>query len=78
MDAARPTDDPIRVLIVDDDRGQAQMLGRLLDLEGFTTETTFDPEAALARAQAWRSQVVVSDYRMPKLSGLEVFYALKG
>ncbi len=77
MDAARPTDDSIRVLIVDDDRGQAQMLGRLLDLEGFTTETTFDPEAALARAQAWRPQVVVSDYRMPKLSGLELFYALK-
>ncbi|MCG8555366.1 MAG: response regulator [Proteobacteria bacterium] len=66
-----------RVLVVDDDAGQRATLAANLELDGFLVEAVADGHQALERARQQRFDVVVTDYRMPGLSGLETLQALK-
>ena len=60
------------ILIVDDDRKIADMLRRTLVYEGYHVVTAADGREALATAQAQRPDLVVLDWLMPGLDGLEV------
>jgi CheY-like chemotaxis protein len=62
------------VLYIDDDEVLVLMVERLLQRSGFRVTTASDPLAALAqlRAQPEAFDVVVTDFNMPELSGLEV------
>jgi PAS domain S-box-containing protein len=62
------------VLYIDDDEVLVLMVERLLQRSGFRVTTESDPLAALAqlRAQPEAFDVVVTDFNMPELSGLEV------
>lgn len=66
-----------RVLILDDEPRMGAVLARMLAREGFETEWTDDGERALALAAAGGLDVIVSDLRMPGLSGLEVLARAK-
>lgn len=65
-------DRPVRVLLVDDEPGYADMVAEYLELnDGIDTvvpET--DPRAALARLEDSAVDCVVSDYAMPGVDGL--------
>src|SRR5262245_44829549 len=65
------------VLIVDDDRKITDMLRRTLAYEGYAVVTAADGQEALAKAQAHRPDVVVLDWLMPGLDGLEVAKRLR-
>jgi two-component system CheB/CheR fusion protein len=66
-----------RVLIVDDSEDAAISLGILLDRLGHQVQTEHDPVAAVARAEAFRPDVVLLDIGMPGLSGLDVCARLR-
>lgn len=65
------------ILIVDDDPKLLNMLRRTLAYEGFHVLTATDGNAALAQAQAHRPDVIVLDWMMPGLNGLEVIQQLR-
>src|SRR3712207_5374023 len=65
------------VLIADDDRKIIDMLRRTLAYEGYHVVTASDGREALAKAQAHRPDVVVLDWLMPGLDGIEVARRLR-
>src|SRR4051812_40525251 len=62
----------MRVLLVDDERGLAQAVGRALELDGFAVDLAFNGVGGLHRALEGAYDVVVLDIRMPGLSGYDV------
>jgi DNA-binding response OmpR family regulator len=71
------TDGPAHILVVDDDATVADVVGRYLRHEGFTTETVADGRVALDRALASPPDLVVLDLMLPGLDGLEVCRRLR-
>jgi len=65
------------ILIVDDDRKIIDMLRRTLAYEGYRVLTAADGIEALSRAQADRPDLVVLDWLMPGLDGIEVARRLR-
>ncbi|PLS81578.1 MAG: DNA-binding response regulator [Chloroflexi bacterium] len=65
------------VLIADDDRKIIDMLRRTLAYEGYHVVTAADGHEALTQAHAHRPDVVVLDWMMPGLNGLEVARRLR-
>ncbi|MDQ3856001.1 MAG: response regulator transcription factor [Chloroflexota bacterium] len=65
------------ILIVDDDRRIIDMLRRTLAYEGYQVLTALDGPEALAKAQAGRPDLVILDWLMPGLEGLEVARRLR-
>ncbi len=65
------------VLIADDDRKIIDMLRRTLAYEGYHVVTAADGHEALAKALAHRPDVVVLDWLMPGVDGLEVARRLR-
>jgi DNA-binding NtrC family response regulator len=62
-----------RILIVDDDAGQRSLLDSFLRGQGFETVVVESGEKALAALRAQPVSLMISDVRMPGLSGLETF-----
>lgn len=65
------------VLIVDDDRKIIDMLRRTLAYEGYHVITATDGHQALLQAQTQRPDVVILDWLMPGLAGIEVARRLR-
>jgi two-component system, OmpR family, response regulator MprA len=65
------------VLIADDDRRITDMLRRTLAYEGYQVITAADGNAAITQARAHRPDVVVLDWLMPGLDGIEVARRLR-
>jgi len=65
------------ILIADDDHTLTAMLRQTLADEGYRVLTVADGKEALAQAQAHRPDLVVLDWMMPGLSGLEVARRLR-
>src|SRR5262245_39869703 len=68
-----PTSEPpaLRILIVDDDPGQRSLLNSYLTSQGFSTMTVDSGERALAALRDGGIVMMISDVRMPGISGLE-------
>ncbi|HXU75610.1 MAG TPA: sigma-54 dependent transcriptional regulator [Methylomirabilota bacterium] len=62
---------PARILIVDDDAGQRSLLDSFLRSQGFETLPVSSGERALELLRAEQFSMMISDVRMPGLSGLE-------
>jgi two-component system, OmpR family, response regulator MprA len=65
------------ILIADDDHKITDMLRRTLTYEGYGVLTAADGKEALAQVQAHHPDLVVLDWMMPGLSGLEVARRLR-
>jgi two-component system response regulator MprA len=65
------------VLIVDDDRRLLKMLQRTLVYEGFEVSTAADGQQALQMVDVQRPDVIVLDWMMPQLDGMDVLEALR-
>jgi diguanylate cyclase (GGDEF)-like protein/PAS domain S-box-containing protein len=66
-----PTTAERTLLLIDDEPNILHFLQRLLRQDGYTVLTATDPDEALELLAKSRAQVVVSDQRMPKMSGTE-------
>ena len=61
-----------KILIVDDDPTLVDFLKLLLDSEGYETEDATDGETAIRRIAEFHPEVVLLDYMMPNMDGLDV------
>jgi two-component system response regulator MprA len=66
-----------RVLVVDDDVGVRQAVGRALSFEGYEVEQAADGEEALAAVDRVDPDAIVLDLVMPGTGGLEVCRSLR-
>ena len=66
-----------RVLCVDDESVILQMLGRLLEVQGFEPVTCGDPLLALAVFDEGSFDVVITDIHMPGMDGLAMMRSLR-
>jgi len=62
---------PPRILIVDDDAGQRSLLSSFLKGQGFDIVTADSGERALETLRSSEFSMMISDVRMPGISGLE-------
>ena len=67
-----------RILVVDDDSAVLEVLAHVLESVEADVETCSDPEEALRRFEGEAFDVVISDERMPKMSGSEMLRRLRG
>lgn len=60
-----------RVLVVEDNRDAAEMMGLLLDTYGHQVRLAHHAEEALAVLEQWHAQVIFSDIGLPDVDGFE-------
>ena len=65
------------LLVADDDPGLRESLERALSREGYRVILASDGQAALERLQAGGIDLIVTDLKMPGLTGLELLRAAK-
>ncbi len=66
-----------RILVVDDEQANRQFLQELLTLKGYEVMTAGDGLAGRALLEEMPFHVVLSDLKMPKMSGVELVRQLK-
>jgi response regulator RpfG family c-di-GMP phosphodiesterase len=69
--SAEPTE-TARILVVDDERVIREILAEFLALEGFSVHTVEDGEKALAELRLHPYDLLITDLKMPRLSGLQL------
>ena len=75
--ADAPAADPGRILVVDDEPGNRDVLARQLTRQGHTVAEAGDGEAAIAKLRAEPFDLVLLDMMMPVLDGFSTLRALK-
>lgn len=66
-----------RVLIVEDDKAIAEVVQRILRIDGYKTEIASDGELGLALAASFDPDIVILDLGLPQLDGTEVARRLR-
>ncbi len=66
-----------RILLIDDDLNLLGSIARFLRDEGFEVRVSDQPTQALEVFDQWQPQLVVTDLKMPDLSGLGVLRSLR-
>ena len=66
-----------RILIVDDEPANIDMLARRLSVRRFSVSTAVSGEAALKAIKLAPPDLVLLDHMMPGMTGLEVLYAIR-
>jgi response regulator RpfG family c-di-GMP phosphodiesterase len=66
------TKDAARILVVDDERVIREILAEFLTLEGFSVNTVEDGEKALTELRLHPYDLLITDLKMPRLSGLQL------
>ena len=67
---------PVRILIIDDDAGQARLAQRTLERAGYAVEVAGDGDTGLALSATGVYDVLMVDHQMPGKGGLEVLRTL--
>ncbi|MFP4686601.1 MAG: response regulator [bacterium] len=66
-----------KILIVDDEREIVDMIVRNFKLDGYDVEGCTDPLQALSKIKSGTYKVVISDIKMPGLSGVDLLKKIK-
>jgi two-component system OmpR family response regulator len=67
----------VRILLAEDDPGLRVVLERGLRESGYTVDATSDGKQALRYLEAYEYEMAILDWRMPKVSGIEVIQRLR-
>ncbi len=68
----QPAAEPLRILVVEDNRDAADSLRLLLELLGHRVAVAYNGPEGVRRAREWRPDVVLCDIGLPGLDGYEV------
>ena len=66
-----------RILVIDDDDAVRESMQRMLRAAGYTVQTAASGEEGLAMARGGAFDVILSDMRMPGISGVDVLRQLR-
>jgi two-component system response regulator HydG len=66
-----------RILVIDDDQGVRESMERMLRGAGYTVQTAGSGEEGLTLARGNAFDVILSDMRMPDISGIDVLQKLR-
>lgn len=69
--------EPVKVLVVDDERDWADGLKDALGERGYRTQVAYDGYGAIEAVRSWAPDIVLLDLSMPGMDGLEVCRRLK-
>ena len=72
-----PTEEKVKVLVVDDDEAIRQLFKDILELAGFNIILAKDGEEGLARAEVESPSLIMLDLLMPKMGGIEMLKKLR-
>lgn len=67
----------VRLLVAEDDRGLGEVIGRGLRDKGYVVDVVPDGDAALRYVRTYEYAVVILDWRMPGVSGIEVVQRMR-
>jgi DNA-binding NtrC family response regulator len=65
-----------KVLIVEDEENERSGMAELISAWGYRTETARDGLEGLDKVTTWSPGIVVTDYRMPRMNGMELLQRL--
>jgi DNA-binding NtrC family response regulator len=65
------------ILVVDDEEATREALARVLESAGYTVHTASGGKEALRVADKQPIELVISDYHMPDMTGIELFMLLR-
>ncbi|MBZ5531293.1 MAG: sigma-54 dependent transcriptional regulator [Acidobacteriia bacterium] len=65
-----------KVLVVEDEENERTGLAELITAWGYRTETAKDGLEGLDKVAAWSPGIVVTDYKMPRMNGIELLQRL--
>lgn len=65
------------ILVVEDEAVISRMYQKILSFEGYQVETAADGQEGWERAKALKPALILLDFMMPKLNGLQVLDLLK-
>jgi DNA-binding NtrC family response regulator len=66
-----------KIMVIDDEKIVGDMAKMSLELEGYAVETFLNAEPALRRLQQEKFDVVVTDYKMKGIDGMEVLRTVR-
>ncbi len=66
-----------RILVVDDEKAQLELVGGFLEKKGFETVLADSPDKALQLFRQEPFNLVLTDQKMPKMSGIELLKAVR-
>ncbi len=66
-----------KILLIEDDEGILRFLRRGLSYEGYQVETAVDGQEGLTKSREWHPDLVVLDWMLPGMDGLEVCRRLR-
>ena len=66
-----------KIMVIDDEKIVGDMAKMSLEQEGYEVETFLNAEPALKRLQEEKFDVVVTDYKMKGIDGMEVLRTVK-
>ena len=64
-------------LVIEDNKDQAEVIGKALQVAGFTTEIIHDGDEALARLAVVVPDLVILDLHLPGVSGTGIFLHIR-
>lgn len=65
------------ILIIEDDKFLAKMLGRMLEASNYQTELAATGNEGLAKAAAGRADLILLDIMLPDIDGFDVLAKIK-
>jgi CheY-like chemotaxis protein len=67
-----PTTDQRRVVVVDDEQDIADMVAMVVEYDGFMAHVAGNGRQALDLVRAFRPALIITDYMMPEVDGVEL------
>ncbi|MCI0596507.1 MAG: response regulator [candidate division Zixibacteria bacterium] len=68
----------LKILVVDDEEMLRNLLARILEREGYAVSTASGGKQALAFLEKSNFQIMISDVKMPEMTGFELLKEVKG
>jgi len=77
QDTTMAMDEPLRVLVIDDDKNLATVIGESLERKGYAVTVATSGKAGTAKIEAEEFDIVLTDLKMAELDGLSVVKSVR-